>query len=99
VVMAKGNPVEAAIYAAALSGDADTVGAMACAICGAWQGIDAIRPEYIAILNQANPQYDFEETAEALYEIALNNYYMASPQANREGNNSLSSVNRQELHD
>jgi ADP-ribosylglycohydrolase len=79
VAMANGNPVETAIFAAALSGDADTVGAMACAIAGAWQGIDAIPLEYIDVLRQANPQYDFEETAEGLYEIARHNYHSAPP--------------------
>lgn len=79
VAMANGNPVETAIYAAALSGDADTVGAMACAIAGSWQGIDAIPIEYVEMLSQANPQYDFKETAEALYEIARNNFYSAPP--------------------
>ncbi|MEW5961874.1 MAG: ADP-ribosylglycohydrolase family protein [Chloroflexota bacterium] len=79
MAMSNGNPVEAAVYAAALSGDADTVGAMACAMAGAWQGIDAIPMEYIEILRQANPQYNFEEIAEALYEIACHNYYSAPP--------------------
>lgn len=77
LAMANGNPVETAIFATALSGDADTVGAIACAIAGAWQGVDAIPLEYIEIIRQANPQYDFEETAEALYEIARGNYYSA----------------------
>jgi ADP-ribosylglycohydrolase len=77
LAMANGNPVETAIFATALSGDADTVGAIACAIAGAWQGVDAIPLEYIETIRQANPQYDFEETAEALYEIARGNYYSA----------------------
>ena len=84
LAMANGKPVETAIFAAALSGDADTVGAMACAIAGAWQGIDAIPMEHIDTLRQANPEYDFEETAEALYEIARNNYHSAPPQINQE---------------
>jgi ADP-ribosylglycohydrolase len=71
--MAEGDPVETAIYAAALSGDADTVGAIACAIAGAWQGVDVIPFEHIETLRQANPQYNFEEIAEELYEIALLN--------------------------
>ncbi len=79
LAMADGNPVEAAILAAALSGDADTIGAMACAIAGAWQGADAISLEHIMVIRQANPQYDFEEMAEALYEIARINYYSAPP--------------------
>jgi ADP-ribosylglycohydrolase len=74
LAMAGGNPVDTAIYAAALSGDADTVGAMACAIAGAWHGIDTIPIEYIELLRQANPEYDFEEIAEDLYDVALENY-------------------------
>jgi len=83
VAMANGNPVETAIYAAALSGDAGTVGAMACAIAGAWHGVDAIPLEHIETLRQANPQYDFEEVAEALYEIARTNYHAAPPQTQK----------------
>jgi ADP-ribosylglycohydrolase len=73
LAMADGDPIEAAIYATALSGDADTVGAMACAIAGAWRGIDVIPLEHIDLLRQANPQYNFEETAEELYDLALRN--------------------------
>ena len=79
--MADGNPEEAAIFAAALSGDADTIGAMACAIAGAWQGVDAIPLRHIETIRQANPQYDFEEIAEALYELARINYYAEPPPA------------------
>ena len=78
VAMADGNPVDAAVYAAALSGDADTVGAIACAISGAWYGIDAIPPEYIDTLRQANPRHNFNEVAEGLYRIALNNFQSPS---------------------
>jgi ADP-ribosylglycohydrolase len=80
LAMSNGNPAETAIYAAALSGDADTVGAIACAIAGAWSGIDAIPLEYVEILRQANPQYNFEETAERLYEVALRNRDAFKPQ-------------------
>jgi ADP-ribosylglycohydrolase len=74
LAMAGGDPVDTAIYAAALSGDADTVGAIACAIAGAWRGIDVIPLEYIELLRQANPQYDFEEIAEGLYDVAVETY-------------------------
>ena len=37
-----------------LGGDTDTIGAMACAICGAYKGIDSIRPEWIYTLEKAN---------------------------------------------
>ncbi|MDX1520452.1 MAG: ADP-ribosylglycohydrolase family protein [Anaerolineae bacterium] len=74
LAMADGDPVYAAIYAAALSGDADTVGAIACAIAGAWHGIDTIPPHHVDTLRQANPQLEFEPVAEGLYQIALLNY-------------------------
>ena len=74
LAMANGSPVETAIYAAALSGDADTVGAMACAIAGAWHGIETIPADHIETLNRANPAYDFEEFAIGLHQIAQNNY-------------------------
>jgi ADP-ribosylglycohydrolase len=72
--MADGHPVYAAIYAAALSGDADTVGAIACAIAGTWQGVEVIPADHLETIRQANPQYNFEQTADGLYEIALRNY-------------------------
>lgn len=50
LVMAEGDPKGAAIYAAALSGDADTIGAIACAIAGAYSGISAIDRDIIAAL-------------------------------------------------
>jgi len=73
LALSGGNPIDTAVYAAALSGDADTIGAMACAIAGAWHGIESIPQEYTEILRQANPEYDFEATATGLYEIALQN--------------------------
>lgn len=44
LAMAGGDPRQTAIYAANLSGDADTVGAIACAIAGAFKGMAAIDP-------------------------------------------------------
>jgi ADP-ribosylglycohydrolase len=79
LVMANGNPIETATYAANLSGKADTVGAIAGAIAGAWQTAEAIPLEYIETLHQANPQYDFEEIARGLCGIALQNYQAAPP--------------------
>ncbi len=75
LALADGSPSYAGMYAAALSGDADTVGAIACAICGAWQGIDSIEEEHIQLIQAANPQYNFEEMAESLYQIGLENYH------------------------
>ncbi|MCL4248122.1 MAG: ADP-ribosylglycohydrolase family protein [Anaerolineae bacterium] len=54
LVMADADPRQTAIYAANLSGDADTVGAIACAIAGAYGGIDAI-PQAIQARLDADP--------------------------------------------
>jgi ADP-ribosylglycohydrolase len=69
--LADGDPKQAAIYAAALSGDADTIGAMACAIAGAWKGIEAFDQEIIQVLNQSNQELDFNYVAHGLTELAL----------------------------
>jgi ADP-ribosylglycohydrolase len=73
LVMANGDPVQTATYAAALSGDADTIGAMACAIAGAWQGISAFPITVLDKLRQANPEIDFERLAEGLRAVAERN--------------------------
>ena len=49
--MAAGDPKRTAILAANLSGDADTIGAIACAIAGAFAGMDAIPLADIAVLD------------------------------------------------
>jgi ADP-ribosylglycohydrolase len=66
LVMANGEPQRAAIYAAALSGDADTIAAMACAIAGAWVGFKAFDPYIPQTLSRANPEFDFEGVARGL---------------------------------
>lgn len=71
LVMANGEVHRTAVYGAALSGDADTVTAMACAIAGTWQGIEAFKPEWIETLRVVNPDLDFEGTAEGLYRLAV----------------------------
>ncbi len=50
-IMGKGDPATVAKYAANLSGDADTVAAIACAIAGAFKGIDAIPGWAVEALN------------------------------------------------
>ena len=50
LAMGKGDPKETAILAANLSGDADTIGAIACAMAGAFAGFDAIPAEDVAVL-------------------------------------------------
>jgi ADP-ribosylglycohydrolase len=76
--MAGGDPHQAAIYAAALSGDADTVAAMACAIAGTWVGVKAFNPAVLAQLRAANPEFDFENTARGLYTLAQANFHKGS---------------------
>jgi ADP-ribosylglycohydrolase len=80
LAMTDGNPVEAAVYATALSGKADTVGAIAGAIAGVWNTIDSIPMENLETLQQANPQLNIEEVAEGLYEIAQKNYHANEPE-------------------
>lgn len=70
LVMGEGDPVRTAVYAAALSGDADTVGAMACCIAGAWRGVQAFPPDVRAQLARANPELAFEPLAARLTEFA-----------------------------
>ena len=70
LMMADGDPTQCAVYAAALSGDADTVAAMACAIAGAWCGIGSFDQKHIDKLNQANPEFNFEEVALGLLTLA-----------------------------
>ncbi|MCS7089044.1 MAG: ADP-ribosylglycohydrolase family protein [Thermoflexales bacterium] len=70
VVLAGGEPYHAAVLAAALSGDADTIGAIACAICGALRGFTAIPSALAEQLRRANPTYDLDATAHALFAIA-----------------------------
>lgn len=69
-VLADGDPRLCARYSAAVSGDADTVGAMACAIAGAWRGIDAIPEEWTNMLETVNQGYDFRGVAKGLAVLA-----------------------------
>ena len=71
LAMAQGDPIQAAIYAAALSGDADTVAAMACAMAGAFKGAGSFPPEVIQKIQQANPSMDFEKIIAGLYQLAI----------------------------
>lgn len=70
LVMAKGDPLQAAVYSLGLSGDADTTGAMACAIAGAWSGMEAFPGWVVEKLRSANPEFDFDRIADGLYELA-----------------------------
>jgi ADP-ribosylglycohydrolase len=70
LALADGDPLRAARLAFELSGDADTIGAIACAIAGAWRGIDAIPVDLRAVLDAANPEFDFEQIARELHALA-----------------------------
>ena len=54
VELADTNPNQCALLCANLGGDTDTIGAMATAICGALQGVDAFKPEYLDTINRCN---------------------------------------------
>ncbi|NWF78276.1 MAG: ADP-ribosylglycohydrolase family protein [Chloroflexi bacterium] len=59
---------DAVIYAISLGGDTDTIAAMAGAISGAYLGIDAIPPEWLAKLE--NKDY-IESLAQKLWQLAI----------------------------
>lgn len=59
------DPNKACLLCANLGGDTDTIGAMATAICGAYRGCQAIKPEYIETLTKQN-DVDFEAYVDIL---------------------------------
>lgn len=65
--MAKGDPLKCARYAANIGGDTDTMGAMACGICGAICGADAFPKEDVELLESVN-EIDFEGLAQKIWE-------------------------------
>jgi len=65
VELAQTDPNRCAILCANLGGDTDTIGAMATAICGAIQGVNAIDPQLKQELDAVN-QLDFGRYAGAL---------------------------------
>jgi ADP-ribosylglycohydrolase len=72
LALAEGDPKQAAIYGATLSGDADTVAAIACAMAGAYAGIEAFDPAVLAKLDadEVNAAYHIRDLAEGLYGLA-----------------------------
>jgi ADP-ribosylglycohydrolase len=70
LALAKGDIMDCARFAAALSGDADTVGAMACAIAGAWHGVEAFPQDILDTLEIVNAQLDFRGVARGLTSLA-----------------------------
>jgi ADP-ribosylglycohydrolase len=71
LAMANGDPKQTAIYAANLSGDADTVGAIACAIAGTYVGISAIDPKIVERIDQDEvaAQYNIRQIADGLLNL------------------------------
>lgn len=53
------DPNKACLMCANIGGDTDTIGAMATAVCGAFKGAGAIKPEYIDTLQKQN-DVDFD---------------------------------------
>jgi ADP-ribosylglycohydrolase len=70
LALADGDPMRAARYAFELSGDADTMGAIACAIAGALGGQASIPAKLRDALRAANPAYDFESVIDGLHRLA-----------------------------
>lgn len=66
VYLAKGEPMACAGYCANIGGDTDTLGAMACGICGAVKGTGAFREEDIRLLEEVNG-INFTEIGEQLF--------------------------------
>ena len=54
VRLAKGDPWRAAVIAANIGDDTDTIGAMACAMCGACSGLSAFPADKLDVLKTAN---------------------------------------------
>jgi len=70
--LAEGDPLSAARFAAALSGDADTAGAISCAVAGTWMGIEAFPEDVIKTLEEVNPGIQFRNIASRLTEMLIN---------------------------
>lgn len=62
---AKGDPMLCAKYCANIGGDTDTIGAMACGICGAYTGIEGFDTETINKIQDVN-HLDWKPIAENL---------------------------------
>jgi len=75
LAMAQGDPKQTAILAANLSGDADTIGAIACAMAGTYADFDAIPAEDVAVLegDEVFRSYHVREIATGLLRLAQDN--------------------------
>ncbi len=72
LALGQGDPKQTAILAANLSGDADTIGAIACAMAGAFAGFDALPAEDISVLenDEVFQSYNVREIAAGLQRLA-----------------------------
>ena len=68
VHLSKGDVMKCAEYCTNMSGDADTIGAIACGMCGAYQGADVIPTNIKESIEKQNP-FSFLSIAEHLIEI------------------------------
>lgn len=71
VYLAKGDPMKCAQYSANIGGDTDTIGAMACGICGTYSGANAFSSQTIQLLEQVN-SLSFRHLADVLYNLNMN---------------------------
>jgi ADP-ribosylglycohydrolase len=69
VKLAGGDPMRAVIYAANIGGDTDTIGAIAGAVCGALQGIEAIDGDLLRQVEEVN-QLGLEQVAVDLVAVS-----------------------------
>ncbi len=71
LTMAQGDPKRTAILAANLSGDADTIGAIACAMAGAFAGFEAIPAQDVDVLeaDEVFQSYDARAIAAGLQRL------------------------------
>lgn len=69
VLLAKGNPAQAVILGANIGGDTDTIAAIAGAVCGAWQGIEAVDSALLAQVEAVN-HLNLAHEAHRMVEIA-----------------------------
>ena len=68
VSLAGGDAMRSITYGANIGGDTDTMAAIAGAICGAWQGIDALDHKMLALVEKVN-NLDLKGEAERLVRI------------------------------
>jgi ADP-ribosylglycohydrolase len=66
-----GDLLTTAKYAANLSGDADTIAAMACAIAGAWRGYSQFPEFVIETIDRVNPEWNIRNIAEGLTDLVI----------------------------